>query len=269
MDFSNILSRIPLDNILEILTFAAVFCGCLIIFGLLARLLLGRDSALNHAISCTLEMLLIYAASALIHVFNPFGLRRFLSPLPFVSFSGSAMQLFSFTGVTLPVLSAELLSAVILAFLVNLIDHKISKGGNTVGWIFNRLLSLLAVLALNFICWWLLNLITPNLMAGYAPMILMGILAFLFALGALKFLLSLLLIAVNPLLAAVYAFFSSGKLGKQISKALFTSLMITAAFYTLETLGISSLPLAPDTLTGYGPAALVLLIVWYIIGYRL
>lgn len=267
MDFSNFISRIPLDNILEILTFAALFCGCLILFGLVARLVLGRNSALNHAISCTLEMLLIYAASALIHVFNPFGLERFLSPLPFVSFSGSAIRLFSFTGAALPVLCAELLSAVILAFLVNLIDHKISRGNNLPGWIFNRLLSLLAVLALNFVCWWLLNLITPNLMAGYAPMILMGILAFLFSLGALKLLLSLLLMAVNPLLAAVYAFFSSGKLGKQISKALFTSLMITAAFYTLEKLGVRSLSLSPDALTAYAPGALVLLIVWYIIGY--
>ena len=99
----------------------------------------------------------------------------------------------------------------------------------------------------------------------YAPVILLAILLVMLLTGALRFLVGLVLTTVNPLIAALYTFFFASLVGKQITKAVLTTGILSGVILLLEKLGITTLSLLSGALVAYIPFLLILIVVWYIV----
>ncbi len=231
----------------------------------LARLFFGRESKLNHAVCGAIGILFVYAASIVIYTFKPGSLANFLSPLPFVAFSGESLYLFVFEGTQLSVVCAQVLSMVILSYLFHFIDDFLPRGKG-IYWLVYRVLTIVMAMALHYVVAWAMRTFLPGALYTYAPTVLVVVLVAFFFLGLLKFLLGLVLTVVNPIIGAVYAFFFSNKLGTQLTRAVLTTFLLTALVYALSQLGYAVISVSEAALTSYAPLALALLALWYIIG---
>lgn len=267
----NILASIPLPADLDILSmvkFIGIFAFASLFLGLLGRVVLGKRSDLNHAVSSVMAIVFIYIVTIIVYTFDPADLTRFLSPLPFAHFQEDVLSV-GLIGGSFPAICKELLSMVILAFLVNLLDTLIPKGKKVISWYLWRLVSVLLAMALHYAVTWAFNTFLPDLLTTYAPMILLAVLLLLLFLGVLKVLLGLVLAAVNPIIAALYTFFFASAIGKQLSKAVLTTILLCAMVYALEYFGYAAIAISASTLGNYIPLLAALLVLWYLIGHVL
>lgn len=245
-----------------------VVAGSLVL-GVLGRVIFGKGSGLNHSVCSAIGILFVYAITIAIYTFEPANLSRFLAPLPFVSFHGEELHLFSFSGSEYSAICTQLLNMMILAFLSNLIDSWIPKGKNLIGWYFCRFLTVVLAMLAQLIVTGLLSAYLPGVLVTYAPIILVGILLLLALLSVLNVFLSLMLAIVNPILGGIYAFFFSSKGGKMVGRAIVTTLILSGLVYLLEQLGYGVICIAAGALSAYVPLIIVLLVMWYVLGHVL
>ena len=230
----------------------------------LTHFIFQKKTLLGHALSSSIAIIFIYVLMVLI--LNVFTQLRFLvTPLPFASLSESRIQFFSFHGASYTAVASQLLSMIILAFLVNLLDTWMPTGKNVLSWFFYRLLTVAAGFLLHCVVSWIFRQYLPQGIQTYAPVILLGILLLMLLTGALRFLVGLVLTTVNPLIAALYTFFFASVVGKQITKAVLTTGILSAVILLLEKLGITALSLLSGALIAYIPFLLMLIVVWYIV----
>ncbi len=253
-------------ELLQMLKFIGIVGGAVLVLGFVIRLLLGRKSEINHALSSAMGILSIYAVSIAVYTFNPYELSRFLSPLPFVSFSESYVLVLPLTTAPFPELCSQILSMVILAFLVNLLDVLTPTGEGILSWFFWRVLCVVLSMGAHLVITWALNAFLPGVVASYAQIILLGILIVLLLLGLLKLMLGLLVGAIDPMLGALSAFFFSNIAGKQLSKSVFTTALLCGVAYLLERTGFTVICITTAALSAYVPLIAVLLVLWYMIG---
>ena len=234
------------------------------LLGLLARFIFGKRSTLNQAVSSTIGIVFICVVTVLLR--NIGGeVSRFVAPLPFVSFSGETMYLFSFLHADFPTLCNVLLSTIILAFLVNLADSWLPKGKKFFPWLFFRILTVFIAHVLHLIVVGLFNRFMPGVIITYAPMILLGVLVVMLLTGALKLVVGLVLTTVNPVIGALYTFFFATVVGKMITKAVLTTVILVLLVTGLQYIGIGALSIASAAMVGYIPFLLILVGLWYII----
>lgn len=269
-DLSSVRDMIPSQiDLLSSLKYLAIFAVTFLLLGAVGRVVCGKRSSLNHALSSTVGILLIYAVTACLYTLAPVSMDSFISPLPFVAFSGEHMRIFPLGDAHFSVICYEVLGMLILAFLMNLFDTLIPKGENVIGWYLLRFLSVALAMVAHIIANWLLGKYLPDVIALNAPVILLGVLAVFLLLGVLNFFLGLTLTATNPILGAIYAFFFSTLIGKQLSKAVLTTALLTVLVFILDYLGVGLLLISGAALVAYIPAIIVLLIVWYLVGHLL
>ena len=67
----------------------------------------------------------------------------------------------------------------------------------------------------------------------------------------------------------MYSFFFSTLVGKQLSKALFTTGIVCGILYLMEHFGLVVILVSPAALLTYIPLALALLVLWFLIGHLL
>lgn len=254
---------------MSMLKFIGIFAAVSILVSLLGRVIFGKRSNLNHSLSSAMGIFFILAVSTLIYVFDPRSLAQYLSPLPYVAFSGDYLVLFSFTGNGFASICDEVLSMIILAFLVNLLDTFIPKGKNVLTWYLFRFLTVLLAMGLHYAVTWASNTYLPGVLVTYAPVILLVLLVLAVLMGLLNVVLSLALTVVNPIFGALYAFFFSTLVGKQLTKAICTTFVLTAVVVALDYFGYTMLCIAGSALAAYIPLLIVLLILWYLIGHLL
>ena len=254
---------------MSMLKFIGIFAAVSILVSLLGRVIFGKRSNLNHSLSSAMGIFFILAVSTLIYVFDPRSLAQYLSPLPYVAFSGDYLVLFSFTGNGFAAICDEVLSMIILAFLVNLLDTFIPKGKNVLTWYLFRFLTVLMAMGLHYAVTWASNTYLPGVLVTYAPVILLVLLVLAVLMGLLNVVLSLALTVVNPIFGALYAFFFSTLVGKQLTKAICTTFVLTAVVVALDYFGCTMLCIAGSALAAYIPLLIVLLILWYLIGHLL
>ena len=267
---ANHASYIPADiELASMLKFIVIFAFLSVFVGLLGRVVFGTRSGLNHAMSSVMGILFIYALTIVIYTFNPKNLAQYLAPLPFVSFSGEKLYIFSFLNSGFPEICSQVLSMVILAFLVNLLDTLIPKGKKITGWYLLRFLTVVLAIVLHTALTWAIDTYLPGTLVLYAPMILLVILLAMLLLGVAKFLLGLVLTVANPILGAIYSFFFANIIGKQISKAVLTTIVLCVIVYLLEHFGYAVISIAVAALGAYIPLILALLVLWYLIGHVL
>lgn len=214
-------------------------------------------------------ILFIYAATVVVYTFKPWNLEILLSPLPFVTFAGDYLILLPISDVQFASLCTELLSLVILAFLVNLLDTFLPKGNNIISWYLMRFITIALSMMVHLLVCWAFETYLPEMLVKYAPTLLLGILLFMLLSGALNLILGLVIAAANPFMGAMYTFFFSTVIGKQVSKAVFSTTIVTGVFWLMDYFGYTVIAISAAALLTYIPLALVLLVLWYLIGHVL
>ena len=259
-------TEIDLVNAAQFMLF---FAAGVLILSVLSRVVLGKRSSLNHSLSSAIGILFIYAVTIVVYTFKPWNLELLLSPLPFVSFSGQFLVIFPIADAQFPALCSQLLSLVILAFLVNLIDTFLPKGDNPITWFVLRLLTVVVSMILNLAARWAFQTYLPGVLVTYAPSILLVLLVVLMLSGVLNLILGLVISMTNPFLGAMYTFFFSNIVGKQLSKAVFSCAILCAIVYLLEHFGYTVICITAAALMAYIPLVIILLVLWYLVGHVL
>ena len=254
---------IELDN-LAFLKQIGIVCAVILVLGFLGRTIFGKRSSLNHAVSSAIGILAVYILGLFLYG-TSHVLSGLLASLPFVAVRDDMLALFSFTAAGRSEICAMLVRMVVLAFLVNLLDTVLPKGKNVFSWLLFRLITVfLAVLCQGLIVW-VSETYLPETFLVWAPMILLGILVATLLLGALKLLVGIALATINPIIGALYTFFFSSLVGKQLSKAVLTTILLSALVYGLNVMGYTVISLAGISLAMLLPVILVLLALWYLI----
>lgn len=237
-----------------------------VVIGIIGRLLFGKKSTLNHAVSSAISILFIYIITVVIHSLGV-DLSFLVSPLPFISISGDYMSVFVFEGVHYTVLCDQVLGMVILAFLANLADSWLPTGKKLFSWFFFRCISVLLAMVLHLIANAIISAFLPEGLLVWAPVVLLGLLLLLIAVGTLKYLIGTLLsLSVGPLIGILYTFFFSNVVGKQLTKAVLTAAILSGMVWLLNCLGANTVFIAASALVAYIPFLILLLVVWFIIG---
>ena len=254
---------IELDSV-TFLKDIGIACGVLLVLGFLFRAIFGKRSNLNHALSSAIGILAVYILGVFLYG-TSHVLSGLLASLPFVAVRDNMLALFSFTSASTPEICAMLVRMIVLAFLVNLLDTFLPKGKNLFTWLLFRLITvLLAVLCQGLIVW-LSEAYLPASFIYYAPMVLLGILVALLLLGALKLIVGIALATINPIIGALYTFFFSSLIGKQLSKAVLTTILLSLLVHGLNYLGYTLISLAGISITALLPVILVLILLWYLV----
>ncbi|MBQ4642243.1 MAG: hypothetical protein IJB47_06520 [Oscillospiraceae bacterium] len=257
--------RYFLDLGLDFVSFlkgSGILIVALLTIALLSRFIFGKRSTLSSAVSSAIGIIFIYALTIVLGNSGE-QFQQFLAPLPFVNISGDSMQLFSFQA-DYTVLSSQLLSMVILAFLMNLADNWLPKGKRIFSWFFFRCLGVILAMILHLVVTGLFRTYLPEGLVTYAPTILLAILILMVLTGALKFLVGIILTTVNPLIAALYTFFFANIVGKQISKAVLTTGLLTVLVLALQKIGIVAISIGTAALAAYIPFLIILVLLWYL-----
>lgn len=267
MDWNQILSLFVPAGVspLSYLIALAITFGVVLALGLVGRYVFGEHSTLHSSVSSTLGIVFIYALVVLIHT-TGIQLGFVVSPLPFIQISGDQLTFFNWFAWDFVEICGEVLNMVILAFVVNLIDRWMVVGKTFWTWLLFRILSVILGVVLYSVVMGLLGQYLPEGLLTWAPVILLGLLVLSLMVGALKFIVGALLLTVNPLIALLYTFFFATLVGKMISKAMLTTLMIGAMVFGINYLGIQSIPIGWNGLTTYIPLMIVLALLWYLIG---
>ena len=243
---------------------AGILCAGTILLACVSRVLFGKRATLNQAISASIGILFIYALCIVLYSAG-MQFSGIVTTLPFINITGSNMSLFSFSAADYTLISSQLLSMVILAFIANLVDGVIPKGKNLFSWLFLRCVSIVCAIALHYGVVWLFTHYLPEGLVTYAPVILLGLLILLLLVGALKYLVGILLATASPLIGAFYTFFFATVAGKALTKAMLTTAILASIVMGLHAVGISVISIATAALFAYIPLLIVLLVIWYII----
>lgn len=249
--------------------FLLFFVAASLILGIMGRVCLGKRSSLNQSLSSSVGILAIYALSVIFYTYKPWSLDALVSPLPFVRFAGEYLIVIPFQGTAFTTLCSEILSLVILAFLVNLLDTFMPQGSSALSWYFLRFATVVLGMLLQLMANFAFQTYLPDVLVTYAPAILLVLLAAMLLMGLLNLLLSVVLTVVNPIFGAMYAFFFGNAIGKQLSKAIFTAGIICCVFFLLGHFGYTVICISAASLMTYIPLAIVLLILWFLIGHLL
>ena len=256
-------------DFISVAQFLLYFAAGSLVLGGISRVVLGKRSSLSHALSSVMAVLFIYTVTVVLYTFKPWNLDILLSPLPFVTFSDHYLIVHPITDLAFPALCTQLLSLLILSFLINLVDTLIPEGEGIVSWLLLRLITILGSFALHLLVSWAFRTYLPDALVTYAPAVLLGILLILLASGVISLILGLVIAITSPFLGAMYTFFFSNIVGKQISKAMFTGGIICGILWLLEHFGLVVILITPAALLTYIPLALVLLVLWFLIGHIL
>ena len=230
--------------------------------GFVLKKTVGKDSLLNKSICAGIGILFLYGLSIVVYSFNPTGLARLLSRLPYVIFSGDKLYLFVFKGTNLSTICSQALGMLILSFLYHLMDDFLPRGKGGY-WLLYRVLTILISIALHFVCVWAINTFLTGPLLSHAPTVVMVILGAFFLLGALKLLLGVVLTIANPIIGGIYAFFFSNKIGRQLTRALLTTLLLSILVMVLQSLGYGVVSATASAFIAYIPVMLILLGLWY------
>ncbi len=263
-------SYLPAElSFMSIAQFLLFFTAASLVLGIISRVVLGKRSSLNHSLSSVMAVVFLYAATIVIYTFQPWNLEILLSPLPFVTFSEHYLIILPITDLQFTALCTQVLSLLILAFLINLVDTLLPAGEGIFSWLLLRLITLLCCFMLHLLVHWAFRTYLPEVLVTYAPVILLLILLALLLSGVVSLVFGLVIAITNPFLGAMYSFFFSNIVGKQISKAIFTSAVICGILYLMDYFGMVVILISPAALLTYIPLALVMLALWYLVGHLL
>lgn len=254
---------IGIDYLTFCKTALIVLIGAVVLV-LLGRFVFSKHSVLNTAISSSIGILFIYAVTVVLRSAGvPF--EELIAPLPFVNIAGTNLSLFSFAGAHYTVLCTEILSMIILSFLVNIADGWLPRGKGLFAWTFFRCLTVVIGYIMHLVVLGLFSTYLPEGIVTYAPTVLLALLVLMLLTGALKLLVGILLATVNPIIGGLYTFFFATVIGKQITKAVLTTVILSLIVVALRYAGITVISITSSALIAYIPIMLILIGLWYLV----
>ena len=240
------------------------------ILAVLIRVLADKASRYNHALASAMAILFMYIILMMMHgESGPEFITEALNVLPLVNIQDGKIMLFSFAQDNVLEIFREFLYAFILSMVLIGLDDLIPDAKNGIAWIILQVF--IAALSV-FVYWGIIKAIEsfiPGVLDSYAPLILGCILLFMILLGVLKIIMGLLLVAVNPLLGAVSAFFGTAPLGKVLGKAAMCAIILCAVAIFMSASGFTAFALVNMTFAVCILPLLVLMLLWFLIGYIL
>lgn len=243
-----------------------VVAAGILIFALIGRIFFGKRSVINHSVCSVIGILFIYIITVVLYS-TGVKLELPMPSLPLVSLSGDYLYIFNFLEADFPQICEQLLSTVILAFLVNLAESWLPTGKKLLSWYLYRCLTVIIAIVFHMIANALINAFLPADFLSFAPMILLGILVLTMLVGGLKFLVGAALATVNPIVGFLYTFFFASVIGKHLSKAVLTTVLISLIVLAMNYFGVFSVYIAAAALTAYIPLLIVLILAWYVVGH--
>ena len=237
--------------------------------GFVFRLLFGARCTVNRSISGFLGVLFIYAVTVVVYTLKPWNLTQYLSPLPFAIFRNDILIITSSASSDLSLLSAQLLSLVILCFIIHLLSFLLPSGRSFLGWLFFRTIAVGLAIFLNLTANWALNTFLPDVIANSAPTVLLAVLVAALLVSLFNPLLCILFTVANPVVGLLYTFFFSNTIGKNLTRAVLSAALTCGLFYLMEYAGFSVIDITHHALLTYAPFAAVLLGVWFVFDYKL
>lgn len=255
-------------DVLDMLKVFAFITAAVVILAVIGKLAFGKG-CLDHAVASAIAILFVYAFFGVLYRLDKALVDNVVSLLPLIRIDGETLYLFQLKDAGYQALCEQILRVLLLTFMVVALDDLIPDAKNTVSWyILQFIIALVATLAYCFVihC---IDTYWPGLLSSFAPMILVSILVFMLFLGALNVVLSLMLTVVNPLIGAVYTFFLGSAVGKVITKAAFSTLALFALVWFMHALGYSSFSILGGTVIAFLPFMLLMLVLWYLVGFVL
>lgn len=235
-----------------------------LLLGCVGGLIWGKKSSFFHSVSSAIGIVFVYVIVVVLYSVLP-DLTKMVPNLPFVSFKGSNMHLFNFRSAHYTTVCTQLLNMVILGFIANLLACCIPTGKNVLLWLISKCVTVICAILLWLLANWLINRYVPQGLVTYAPTILLGLLVLLLLVGSLKFLVGAILTSVHPLIGAFYTFFFATLVGKSLTRALFTTVVLTGIEFALNYIGCSSISIVSGALIAYLPLVIILAFIWYIV----
>lgn len=239
-----------------------------LILAIIGRVFFGKKSTLNRSVCCAISILCIYVVNITVYSLG-MKLDTILSPLPFVGIVGEHLVIYDLLHSGFSSLCTHVLDMLILAFLVGLLDSWLPQGKKLPAWFGFRILSVILAICLHSVIRLILKTVIPSGIFSFAPGILLVVIVVALLLGALKLLVGGALAFISPILAILYAFFFSNLVGKQLTKAIFTTAILTALVYALNYLGVTAVYIGSAVLIAYLPLLLLVLVLWYVISHLL
>lgn len=244
---------------------ALMFAAIAFASGAILRVFFGKRASITRAVSACLSVLLIYLAAVLIYLFLP-DYRFGLASLPFVTVDEHRFLLWQLSGLSEELLYGSILQLFLLAVLVNLLEAVLPEGEGFLQWYLWRCLTALTALVLYRLLCGLVEQYLPHLFDLWAKPAVLCFWALILLSGILKVLLTLILTVVHPVIGALYAFFFSNLLGRQFSKSILTTLILTGLVSVLNRIGFSQFAFSDFSLFSYGPTCLILIGTLYLFG---
>ena len=235
-----------------------------LILGLIGRFVFGQKSILNVSISSVFAILFIYGLTVILSS-SGVQLSQRTAPLPFAMVNSDSLVLFDFSSAHYTVLASQILSMIILAFLVNLVDCIFPKKKNILLWLLFRILTILSGYLLHLLASWLFTTYLPDGIVTYAPVVLIAILLLMLLTGTLRILIGALISTVNPIIGALYTFFFANIVGRQITKSVMTTVIVAGLIIALRYAGITAITITSAALVMYLPVILLLVVLWYLL----
>ena len=237
--------------------------GCFAL-GLVFRLLFGKRSNLNRAVIAAVAIIVSYVIALFARGYLP-ELGVVVNGLPLITLEGTVVSINGFAGLDIQQLCDVLFPVVVLSFVANVAETMIPKGKNVFLWATGRILVVLISIFGYLLVMHLINTLVPAQWFPWVPEALLAILVLSFVLGSIKLVLGLALAAINPIIAACYAFFFGNQVGKSMSRSLLTTLVLVGLVLLMRYLGYTSLDLATIDPEIFAPGGIIMLVVWYVI----
>ena len=250
---------------LTVLRTALMFAAVAFAAGAVMRVFFGKQAKITRAVSASLSILMIYLAAVLLYLFLP-HYRAELASLPFVTVDQYRFAVWQISALSDGLLYGSLLRLFLLAVLVNLLETLLPQGDSFGKWYLWRCLTALTALVLYKLLCGLLEEYCPALLFQWAKPAVLLLWALILLSGVLKLLMTLVLTVVNPVIGALYAFFFSNLVGRQFSKAILTTLILTGFVGVLNRIGFYQFAFSDFSLLSYGPACIILIGTLYLFG---
>ena len=236
----------------------------ILVVGGIFRLCFGQGSVLNTSISSAIEILCLYTINVLIYSFGT-KLQFLFTPLPFVSVSDDCLHIFPIFDASFREIIGEIVTMMVLTFLMNLLESWLPKGKKVWSWFFFRFLSLAIALCVHYCLSIFLAMVCKEDVLTLIPLILLGIVVLAFFFGCLKAIAGEALSMIDPFLSLFHGFFFKQETGKHLMRAIVTTILLTILVVILNYLSYTSISIAAVAMVTYIPVIFFGLVLWYVI----
>ena len=228
------------------------------------RLSFGKGSNMNTSIASAIAILTIYVINVLAYSLWD-KLQILFVPLPYVTVTKDYLTIFPIFEASVSEVCREFVNMTILAYVMNLMETWLPKGDKVGSWFSFRFFALIIALCLHYCLTLLLNTVLDEHVLDVIPLYLLGIVALAFLLACLKMIIGGDGAFVKNFLGAFHTFFFSNEMGKQLMRALTTSILLSIMVCVLNYLAYTAVAIAAVSFFAYFPIILVGLIYWYVI----